>query len=235
MAMNLALKGQFIFTQPTVDNRNTVGTSNSTGGGCFHEDSLVLLHNKKRKRIKELLVGDKILTIDNNGTLVQDEVIAWIHQVKTGQYIFLQIVHDLGMITLTPEHIIFVGKSRNPQHASNLRPGDELSFFTTHDDRQTVTMAIVSSIHKVEGRGIYAPLTYSGRLLVDNVDVSCYCILNPLQAAGREIISSHTLAHAVFFPLRLAFKFGLNISSSEFIDECGIHSYARLLMNVILW
>ncbi|XP_052105978.1 uncharacterized protein LOC127738684 [Mytilus californianus] len=234
MAMNLALKGEFTYTQPTVDNRNNAAPSNSNGGGCFHEDSLVMLHNRKLKRIKHLSVGDKILTMDNNGTLAQDEVTAWIHQVKTGQFKFLQIVHDLGIITLTPEHIIFVGKSRNPQHASNLRPGDELSFFTSYDNRQTVTMAIVSSIHKVEGRGIYAPLTYSGRLLVDSIDVSCYCTLNPLQIVGKDIISSHALAHAGFFPLRMAFKFGLNISSSQFIDESGIHSYARFLMNVIL-
>ncbi|XP_071162768.1 uncharacterized protein [Mytilus edulis] len=233
MAMNLALKGKFTFEEPKEDNRVNTAESNDSER-CFSEDANVILQNLKFKRMKDLSVGDKVLTMDSNGTLAEDEVIAWLHQVKNGQYTFLEIVHEHGKITLTPEHIIFVGKSRKPQHASTLRPGDAVNVLVNSDDDQTVTMAVVLSILKVKRRGIYAPLTYSGRLLVDNVDVSCYCTLNSPQVAGREIISSHSLAHAGFFPLRLAFKFGLNINNNQLNDENGIHGYARWLMNVVL-
>lgn len=202
---------------------------------CFPEDSLVMLHNQKQRRMKDISVGDRILIAkSDDGTLTQDEVITWIHQVRNGQFTFLQIVHNQGKITLTPEHIIFVGKNRQPKHASSLIPGDQLYFITHDNNRQTLTMSIVLSILKVKRRGIYAPLTYSGRLLVENVDVSCYCTLNPLKAVGKEIISSHTLAHAGFLPLRIAFKLGLNISNNQTNDETGIHGYARWLMKCIL-
>lgn len=233
MAMNLAVSGLFIHTPSKEDNRTNTAISNDSGN-CFHEDTIVMLPNRKIKLMKDLSVGDKILNVDNNGVLVKDRVIAWLHRVTNGQYTFLQIVHDQGKLTLTPEHIIFVGKSRNPQHASTLRPGDELSFFVNYGDHHTVTMAIVLSIHEVEGRGVYAPMTYNGRLLVDNVDVSCYCTINPLKVLGKDIISSHALAHAGFLPLRVAFKFGLNISTTQLDDESGIHSYARWLMKIIL-
>ncbi|XP_071162766.1 uncharacterized protein [Mytilus edulis] len=203
--------------------------------GCFPEDSLVMLHNQKKKLMKDLSVGDKILTATwDYGQLIQDEVITWLHHVRNDQFVFLQIVHDNGKITLTPEHIMFVGKNRYPKHASNLKPGDHLYFITNDNASQTATMSTVLSIRKVKGRGIYAPLTYSGRLLVDNIDVSCYCTLNPLKAVGREIISSHTLAHAGFLPLRIAFNIGMNISYDQSNDETGIHGYARWLMKRIL-
>lgn len=203
--------------------------------GCFPEDSLVMLNNQKKKLMKDLSVGDKILTAAcDYGTLIQDEVITWLHHLRDEQFVFLQIVHDNGKITLTPEHIMFVGKDRYPKHASNLKPGDHLYFITNDNARQTATMSTVLSIRKINGRGIYAPLTYSGRLLVDNVDVSCYCTLNPLKAVGREIISSHTLAHAGFLPLRIAFNIGMNISYDQSDDETGIHGYARWLMKRIL-
>ncbi|CAC5390326.1 SHH [Mytilus coruscus] len=133
MAMNLALKGRFTYESPKEDNRTNTATSNGSGG-CFHEDALVILHNRTFKRMKNLSVGDTILIMDSNGILAKDEVIAWLHQVRNSKFTFLEIVHDLGKITLSPEHIIFVGKSRNPQHASSLRPGDELCFFTNDYD-----------------------------------------------------------------------------------------------------
>lgn len=200
---------------------------------CFHEDSIVILHNQTQKRMKNVSIGDKILTTDGRGRLTQDEIIAWLHQERDGQYTFLQIVHNLGKITLSPEHILFVGKRRHPKHASSLSPGDELFFFSDKNDHQKETIAIVLSIDTVQGKGIYAPLTYSGRLLVDKVYVSCYSSINPLRVVGKEILSSHALAHVGFLPLRMAFKFGFNINYSQYDDETGIHGYARRLMKIM--
>ncbi|CAC5409091.1 DHH [Mytilus coruscus] len=231
LAMDLALKGELTYQPPRVDDRVTTAKSNNAGY-CFHEDSVVELNNGNMKRIKDLRVGDKVLILDSKGNLVEDEVIAWLHRLRTGQFIFLKIIHNFGEIILTPDHILFVGEDRNPQHASTVRPGDKLSFLKTSHDSKTVSMATVLSIQTVNGTGVYAPLTYNGRLLVDNVDVSCYSTLNPPQVMGRDLMSSQALAHVAFLPLRMAFKFGLDINKYEYDDGTGIHGYARWLMKL---
>ncbi|CAG2220640.1 DHH [Mytilus edulis] len=216
---------------PEADNRATTAKSNKAGY-CFHEDSVVLLHNGKMKRMKELVVGDKVMTLDSKGNLVEDEVIAWLHRLRIGQFTFLKINHDLGELVLTPDHILFVGKNRNPQYASTVSPGNKLHFFITANDRKTIIMTTVLSIQIVNGTGVYAPLTYNGRLLVNNVDVSCYSTLNPLKVMGHDLMSTHTLAHVAFLPFRMAYIFGLDINNDEYNDGTGIHGYARWLMKL---
>ncbi|CAC5387665.1 DHH [Mytilus coruscus] len=232
-AMNLALKGEFSYQPPKADNRFNTAQSNEAGW-CFHEDSVVLLPNAKVKRMKDLAVGDKVLTLDSKGNIVLDEVITWLHRLRTGQFTFLKIVHDLGEFILSSDHVLFVGENSYPQHASTVSPGDKLSFLKTSHDSKTVSLVTVLSIQTVNGTGVYAPLTYNGRLLVDNVDVSCYSTLNPPQVMGRDLMSSHALAHVAFLPLRMAFNFGLDINDNEYDDGTGIHGYARWLMKLYL-
>ncbi|XP_071162763.1 tiggy-winkle hedgehog protein-like [Mytilus edulis] len=232
-AMGIALLDEFNYQIPKAeeDNRENTGKSDKAGY-CFHEDSVIVLHGGKEKRIKDLTVGDRVLALDEKGHLVQGEMIAWLHLLRTGIFKFLKITHDFGEIKLTPDHVIFVGENRSPQHASTVRPGDKLSFLMTAQDRKTVYMTTVISIQTVNGTGVYAPLTYNGRLLVDNVDVSCYSTLDHLQIMGQDVMSPHALAHLAFLPLRMAFTFGLNINNNEYDDETGIHGYARWLMKL---
>ncbi|XP_063427899.1 tiggy-winkle hedgehog protein-like [Mytilus trossulus] len=232
-AMSIALIDEFNYQIPNAeeDNRENTGKSNKAGY-CFHEDSVKVLHDGKEKKMKDLTVGDRVFVLDDKGNLMQDEMIAWLHLLRTGIFKFLKITHEFGEIKLTPDHVIFVGENRSPQHASTISPGDKLSVLMTAQDHKTVYMTTVLSVQTVNGTGVYAPLTYNGRLLVDNVDVSCYSTLDHLQVMGQDVMSSHALAHLAFFPLRMAFTFGLDINDNEYDDGTGIHGYARWLLEL---
>jgi len=76
--------------------------------------------------------------------------------------------------------------------------------------------------------GLYAPLTSSGNIVIDDVISSCYAE-----------VTSHSLAHLAMAPVRVAYSFaryfGLprtatSVESSQ--SGSGIHPYASLLRTV---
>ena len=119
-------------------------------------------------------------------------------------------------------------------YASNVREGDFLLIFDSADKRGLKPARVV----KVETRvfsGVYAPLTSQGNLVVDNVLVSCYAL-----------IDSQTIAHLSFAPLRLWYNMLDSVPSlitpenfksndvNEFneLNENGIHWYANCLYSL---
>ena len=75
--------------------------------------------------------------------------------------------------------------------------------------------------------GVYAPLTSEGNLVVDDVLVSCYAV-----------IDSQTIAHISFAPLRLWYKMlefipsMISYDDSNMFDKNGIHWYAHDLYSL---
>lgn len=78
-------------------------------------------------------------------------------------------------------------------------------------------------------RGVYAPLTSSGRIVVDGVVASCYAV-----------VSNQELAHAAFAPMRgwhalatrLPWLTTLVSTAGGTLPQQGIHPYAQLLYRV---
>ncbi|CAG2190272.1 unnamed protein product [Mytilus edulis] len=155
-------------------NRNAVAESNPNGG-CFHESSSVLLSNKTRKQMKDVAVGDKIITLNRKLQAVNDTVITWIHKVPNGKYAFLQIVHGYGSLIVSKEHIVYVGTKCTPILASEVCCGDIITVLKQDNDELLQCVSTVQSVQEVKMTGLYAPLTKSGNLVVDGVAVSCYC------------------------------------------------------------
>ena len=57
------------------------------GGGCVHEDCIVIMFDGSIKKIKELQKGDKILGGAVIKCLVKTDVYAWVQMVKIGNLI----------------------------------------------------------------------------------------------------------------------------------------------------
>lgn len=213
--------------------RESVGASNKATG-CFPSNaSITLLHGEK-KALKNVHIGEQVLSVDRNGNITDDTIIAWIHKVENTESKFIRILHDYGTLEISAEHIIFSGRYKAACHAKALNVGDTLHTFEQSKECRVFVKSTVRSIEEVNGHGLYAPLTLNGNLLVDGVFVSCYCLVKNIHFGRLQVMSCHSLAHLAFLPLRLAYKTKMDINGKKYSEETGIHKFAEWLMKTAM-
>jgi Hint module len=99
---------------------------------------------------------------------------------------------DKTSLKLTPEHLFLAQGEFIP--AIDIQVGSLL-----HNGKGG-TIAVTKVKSGVAGRGLYAPLTQSGTLVVDGVQTSCYISLQgnlpkSWELGGWSIMSQHMFAH----------------------------------------
>lgn len=156
---------------------------------CFPGTSVVTIksHNKLMNiSISELKINDMVLTSAENSVPQYAKVVSFFHRIQDIDAKFIRLYyHETKFITLTPKHLIYSQKEYIP--AQDVKVGNSLKVF----DHFNKTIIKVTVIKKTEislgNSGIYAPLTESGTIIVDNVHASCY-----------SVVKSHNLAQAFF-------------------------------------
>lgn len=175
-------------------------SESARNGGCFDENSVVYDRNGPRL-IKDLQVGDEIMSVDESGLLHYSEVVMFLDRDLTGERLYYRFETESGQsITTTPSHLLFVAEGNStksnlpePRFAKDISVGHYL--YTRRSTDQVVHDRIVKKSSSL-GRGAYAPLTTAGNLVVNNVTASCYAV-----------IASQSLAHWSFLPVRWAYLF----------------------------
>eukprot|EP00828_Plagiopyla_frontata_P004548 TRINITY_DN11665_c0_g1_i4.p1 TRINITY_DN11665_c0_g1~~TRINITY_DN11665_c0_g1_i4.p1 ORF type:complete len:339 (+),score=34.54 TRINITY_DN11665_c0_g1_i4:144-1019(+) len=192
---------------------------------CFPGSTFVLGKNGSQLRMDQLEYNTKIMTVDyESGEFIEDEVIGFLHKIQNGTQEFLRIelANNAG-IDISQKHLIFGRKYGNsePEYyfADNLEIGDDI--FLQNDWEP------ILSIQKFNLTGIYAPLTTTGTILVNNILVSCYANLE-----------NQLASQLAFVPYKYLIKFMqliLNENEQKIVAEYdvdGIHWYANLLMKL---
>lgn len=161
----------------------------SGSGGCFPGKSEVVLEGGESRRMDEVRLGDRLLTIEG-GRLDTTEVLGFLDKRINATTSYLNLVlENGGSLFISRSHVIFIKGEDNKQRdilAKDAQVGDVVF---VQDGRKTA-LARILDIRREEQLGAYVPLTTSGTLLVDGVLVSCYT------NAG------HWLAHGAMAPLR---------------------------------
>lgn len=196
--------------------------SNSESSGCFYSNSTVLLNNGTKVKMKDLKVGDRVASIDKNGQIIFSPVIMFFHRDPTLRTKFRIIeTDDHKKISITPLHLIYTLNKQtqrdNVGYANRITAGDQLYVRNPlRATRPLVTRRVVN-IKEVILSGAFAPLTESGKILVDDILVSCYALF-----------PSETISHWSMLPVRLLSKF----FPSFFETDQLVHWYPRSLLKL---
>lgn len=193
-------------------------------GGCFPASAYVTVEGGTVKTMESLQPGEKVLASsqsDGSGPLIYSEVIAFLDRDLTVRKQFYSIETDSGAtLTLTAAHLLFVsvGNCSGPVmsgelrsvYASDVRPGQ----CVVSTQEQQGHLSQVTNIQIQEDRGVFAPLTRHGTVVVNGIISSCYAA-----------VDQHGLAHWAFGPLRVLYNWGGPVGH----QAVGIHWYSSLL------
>jgi hypothetical protein len=185
---------------------------------CFASDSTVeIIQSNQRKSMKDINIGDEILVdINDRGQRIYEPVYGFIHANPNGMYDYLKIIVENNVqqpLIISNNHLIYRFNQSQPIFAGYLKIGDRLQMIFNNGSKQG---ASIMDIKLIKSQGYYAPLTYSGKLVVDGIVVSNYAT-----------IANHHLAHLAIQPYRWWIYW---IGSSSYSEN--IHWYCQFLYNL---
>lgn len=186
-------------------------------GGCFSATSLVRNELGNTVLIKDVKIGDKVLAVDSTGQPVYSEVIMMLHRNPNAivdDYIKINMANNKS-ITLSKYHLIPTTKRSEFIYSKDVKVQQSLKVFD--ESSNTFEIVTVASIERVSGKGYYAPLTYHGTIVVDDVYASCYASF-----------PFHYFAHWAFSFYRNMYPY-LAVSSKQVNAVDELHWYPKML------
>jgi hedgehog protein len=188
---------------------------------CFPSNATVITQLNQVLRVCDLEIGDVVKVMNEDGSVGFSPVYGWAHNDSNVEASFLQLHTDSQRtITLSKDHLILIrrskgGSTRQHHHLFHKHDGTEFEFVQAGDVQegdevvQVHAFAGAAGVAAVEqfqparvtgrtilqSKGIYAPLTMEGTVVVDGTVASCYAATH-----------SHTAAHAALAPARAQFR-----------------------------
>jgi Hint module len=193
---------------PTPLPNGTMPTLSPTGG-CFSGRNTVDVKDVGNVRMDHLKIGDFVRSGDGRFSLVygfghwdydQEELYLQIHFARNAEN---RTRDQSSSLEISAQHLIIMEKDRLPQaiRASDVVVGDWLNGL------------LVTNIQTVYRRGVFAPLTYSGDIVVSGIRASNYVDILDHDWPWNM----HMVGHTLFFPQR--------VFCNSFIETCKREGY----------
>ena len=194
---------------------------------CFSGEVTVLTEDKRSVLMRDLVVGDKVLT----GSGTYEPVYSFGHKHDFIMATYLKIKTDQdNPLEISPEHMVFISQDHSVP-AGILKQGDTL--LLSNGERTTIR-----SIDTIDRHGMYAPFTLSGRVVVNGIVASSYVSMQPTSEyllLGKSLSTPFTiqwLAHAFEAPHRLAYRLGI---AQEGHTKEGVSFWVKVPMQIATW
>lgn len=173
------------------------------------------------RQLKDLKVGEKIMSVDSKGETIYSEVIMFLDRDVNQTREFVQINTAGGKsIRVTPAHLLLVWLPHKKQTKYEYADKIEEDNYLLVNVNNNLEPQRVVKVSATLSRGVIAPLTREGTVVVDSIAASCYALVN-----------SQSIAHISFMPYR-----AINSLFSLFTNDSptrsrqnGIHWYAKSL------
>lgn len=180
---------------------------------CFSATATADVEKKGKTLVKDIQVGDKVLTVENEYKTVYTVD----HKDPSKKATFVQIhstANAESPLEITERHMVFLHGEEKPIPASAVKVGDALQ--TVNSD----SPSFVTKISFVERLGVWNPITVDGTVVVDGIVTSTYSMgfrANDeanVELAGSKVMSHHDFYHLLMTPYR-AMCLGLSLSLCE--------------------
>jgi hypothetical protein len=197
------------------------------GPFCFPGSALVQVEGKGAVPVSEVRLGEKVLT--ENG--LSEEIYSFGHYDPHSKHSFVELLtKSKKSLTLSASHMVMI-VNQGAVPASLVKVGDALLHVTG-------TFDPVISISAVTHKGMFAPFTASGKLVVNGFVVSNYVALQEssfLVIGGYETPFTHQwLAHAFNAPHRFFCGY-ISTCLDETYTKEGLSVWVALPLRVITW
>jgi len=205
-------------------------------GFCFSGESIVRVKDSRGEiPMKHLQLGDEVQVEEGK----YERVYSFGHREEKTSHDFLRLL-PFGL-ELTPDHMVFLEDGKTAVPASNVQVGDRLLLLNNKLPKE------VQGIEKVRRHsGVYAPFTYSGKLIVNDVTASSYIafqnsksltfFLNNGSNNTTKVTTPFSwfwIAHSFTFPHR--FWCSISQCNAEEYTAAGVSKWVDAPYRFILW
>ena len=195
-------------------------------GGCYPASATFVDVAGRRRQMESLLLGEEVQVITNKG-VTSKPVITFIHRQPDLFQKFMQIttLRYKKILKITEDHLIFVEKNGKEAAipARDVKIGNMV--YVKVGGQEMLQKDAVQGVTIVFERGVYAPVTLSGTILVNDVYTSCYFD-----------VLSHVWFHRAMGAARAVYHLSPKMAEwiSSIGEEDGFPGWCRLAHKLLL-
>ncbi|CAF3828469.1 unnamed protein product [Rotaria sordida] len=184
---------------------------------CFSGSSQVTLPDGTFKPLSHIEIGDLVLV---NEYHTYEPIISFIHAKQDGLFDFLAmkiqstVSNQSSLMYVSSNHLIFDYNTNKAKFAGEYRIGDQVQYI----DKNKIVAGTIVDIQLTKQQGYYAPLTPSGKVVIDGVIASNYAS-----------VSNHDLAHQVM----KIYRWWIDHTSGRSKWNEDIHWILQMLLHII--
>ena len=180
----------------------------------------------------QLQIGDLVATRDGKFS----KIYSFGHFIPNSKNDFLQICTDIKTcIEITGDHMLFFMDTAKTSGKISLIPARDVEIedlLLTPEGRP----ARVESIRKIQRRGLYAPFTEDGTIVVDGLVASNYVVLPPSFQAVATFEEQHMLQHIAYAPYRVFCALASDACAKETYDkDTGFSETVTMWLPMLNW
>ncbi|XP_048239523.1 uncharacterized protein LOC124133516 isoform X3 [Haliotis rufescens] len=172
------------------------------GRSCFPGHTTVVLEGGHTVNMKDIRVGDRVLSLTDQGNIDYSEVYLIIHSDEYRMNNYINISTTKHYIQSSPDHHIYLVSdgTKHTVPAAQVKLADRVLIY--NHEKTLFEEEVVTGLSTSTEIGVFAPLTMSGTIVVNGVLASCYVDCVPPR-----------WAHPLLWPVRQLYCLSPSVSA----------------------